>query len=395
MYLSDKVDHVYHFKSLIYHIFAGTPPHLLADSHLRQVFVDLLAHSALIDVSTPLRPIFQQELQEFIKTDWRVGKKYEAQATYLQVNPLESATFLVGHIDTVLRSKELNGAEMNKLFRLVRDLLPLPECNQALQPMFVRLREAIQNPELDTGARFVLEHLLAFDDTWPSDQEAWDRCQDKLSTLSDHPPPPQSPLPTDGPPSTSKKGKKLERVKSSVAELVSWIASEYPNSVTKGIGPSLRLTTLLRIFMDRRHKFFDRIGATEAFFERLSTTDRLQRPLTYALQNLVESCPSEIYHQRSSRYSEVMKLVSHPHPLKLMLSAHLRRLSDPPTQAEIQFLSSLILPQAEKLEKANCLTFVFNTLIKYREEGKLDVGSRMVLHDLIYLRKSGWKKAPK
>ena len=335
-------------------------------------------------LSDPPRNSFQRWLlQDIREADSTLyAARVHIYAELFALNPPYSyKTCLNQHLVRLTGPSPPTAADLDAFRTILTSRLTALETHDLLVPTFAKLRAVAASPHLAPDARIALDRLLFLDPQSPAPNPAAPansdersivlrRCLDKLDEL-------------DEPAADAEKRK--GHIKRVCKALRLWF-NDSPGPLH--VADSLEATCLATLALDRAHLFFLRGNATKSFFRSVGLG------LHKALCDAIVTSDHASYTARIPVFADMLAATSNDTFNKAYLDGHLRRLrSYPrPPQEVIANLIDVIRPAGADLDRKGLLGDVFAAFRKLRDEGKLDIGGKMLINDLVYLRKSGWKK---
>lgn len=304
--------------------------------------------------------------------------------------PHSYKTCLDQHLARLTGSSPPTVVDLDAFRTLITSRLGALESLNLLAPAFDKLRAIAASPHLGPKSQAAIKQLLLLDTHKSTSSAAGPASSEhsvvvrrvlaKLDWLNQQIRP------------TKDKGKGSARGVCSA--LMAWIRDARPPLHASHAPEAPCLVTLA---LDRAHPFFQRPRATNIFFELASTSLDVASPNVHkALCDAIVTSDPATYVARLPIFSEMLVATKKNTFIKAFIDCHLRRvmIHPHPPQDVIANLIDVIRPVGLALDQKRLLVDVFDTLRKLRDENRLDIGSKMLINDLIFLRKSSWKIVP-
>ena len=297
--------------------------------------------------------------------------------------PYSYKTCLDQHLARLTRPSAPDAADLEAFRTLLATRLTALEKYDLLAPAFLKLRALAASPHLAPDARTALERLLLLDPRRPpapkppapigSDERSVviRRCLDKLDELDER-----------------REGKLKRHAQRVSKALMGWLKDAHRPLHAPQAPETACLVTLA---LDRAHRFFLGPEVTRIFFKWASLG------VHKAVCDAIVTSDQASYTSRIPVFAKMLAATKNGAFAKAYVDGHLRRLLfyPRPPQDVIANLIDVVRPAGAALDKNGLLDDVFAAFRKLRDEDKLEIGGKMLINDLIYLRKSNWKTVPR
>lgn len=357
-------------------------------SRARQIFWAVTRYSEESPglLSEPPRQAFQRWLLQDIREADRslYARRIPIYAALLGLNPPYSfKVYLDEHLARLTGASAPLPVDFNLFWSVISGRLGTLEERNLLAPVFEQLRMLSVSPRLTPEAHRALMDLLAKgssarrpavvaqNEAVSAAQDPRQRCLRQI-TLLDVP----------------GKAADVQHLKRVVEALLDWVKT-VPRAQGQTQAPELACVAALAL--DRQHPFFLKPKAQATFFHGVSSM------VHRALLNEITTCDVATYAARVPAFAEQLGSSNSRTYLRAYIDAHLERLNFKPQPSldDVKHLVDIVRPAGAVLDKENLLAGLFSTLMRLRTENKLaDVGTRMIVNDLVYLRRSNWKILP-